>query len=203
MNYIRVYWSIIHNRLYNIPDGYVEHHHIIPRSEGGPDNNDNIVDLTAREHYICHLLLSKIYNDDKMWYAVYCMTWRGTNHDRQFKTNSRIYEMIKLKCSEMKSKTFSGEGNGMFGKHHTKETREKISKTRKERIRSGKIKIVTTKLTERQRQTISEKAKSRLKDKTKHPMFGKKQSEESKRKNSESHKGRTPWNKGIKKTRGN
>lgn len=32
----------------------------------------------------------------------------------------------------------------------------------------------------------------------KHPMFGKHQSEESKRKNSESHKGKTPWNKGIK-----
>lgn len=203
MNYISVYWNIINTRLTNKVDGYVEYHHIIPRSEGGTDDSSNIVALTAREHYICHLLLAKIYNDDKMWYAVYCMTWRGTNHDRQFKTNSRIYEMIKLKCSEMKSKTFSGEGNGMFGKHHTKETREKISKTRKERIRSGKIKIVKTKLTERQRQTISEKAKSRLKDKTKHPMFGKKQSEESKRKNSESHKGRTPWNKGIKKTRGN
>ena len=66
MNYIRVYWSIIHNRLHNKVDGYVEHHHIIPRSEGGLDNNDNIVALTAREHYICHLLLAKIYNDYKI-----------------------------------------------------------------------------------------------------------------------------------------
>ena len=73
MNYIRVYWSIIHNRLHNKVDGYVERHHIIPRSEGGPDNNDNIVVLTAREHYICHLLLAKIYNDYKMLSAVIWM----------------------------------------------------------------------------------------------------------------------------------
>lgn len=73
MNYIRVYWSIIHNRLDNKVDGYVEHHHIVPKSEGGTDNNDNIVALTAREHYICHLLLAKIYNDYKMLSAVVFM----------------------------------------------------------------------------------------------------------------------------------
>ena len=41
MNYLHIYWRRIYNRLDNIPDGYVEHHHIIPRSEGGQDNNDN------------------------------------------------------------------------------------------------------------------------------------------------------------------
>ena len=107
MNYIRVYWSIIHNRLHNKVDGYVEHHHIIPRSEGGPDNNDNIVALTAREHYICHLLLAKIYNDYKMLSAVVFMQAAKERwSSRTFKFNSRLYEAIRkefaVKVSEHK-----------------------------------------------------------------------------------------------------
>ena len=92
MNYTHIYWNIIHNRLHNKVDGYVEHHHIIPRSEGGPDNNDNIVALTAREHYICHLLLAKIYNDYKMLSAVIWMrVARERWQSRSFKFNNRLY----------------------------------------------------------------------------------------------------------------
>ena len=147
MNYIRVYWSIIHNRLHNKVDGYAEHHHIIPRSEGGSDNKSNIVALTAREHYICHLLLAKIYNDYKMLSAVIWMrVARERWQSRSFKFNNRLYELVRKAFAEK----------------------------------------------------ISNSAKERYKDKTKHPMYGKKQSNESKRKNSESHKGRAPWNKGKK-----
>ena len=89
MNYIHIYWSIIHNRLHNKVDGYAEHHHIIPRSEGGPDNNDNIVALTAREHYICHLL-AKIYNDYKMLSAVVFMQCKTKRQKRDFKFNSHL-----------------------------------------------------------------------------------------------------------------
>ena len=107
MNYIRIYWSIIHNRLDNIPDGYVEHHHIIPRSEGGNDDKSNIVALTAREHYICHLLLAKIYNDDKMLSAVVFMQAAKERWpSREFKFNSSLYEAIRkdfaVKVSEHK-----------------------------------------------------------------------------------------------------
>lgn len=41
-------------------DCYTEKHHIIPRSMGGKDTKENLVVLTAREHYIAHLLLTKI-----------------------------------------------------------------------------------------------------------------------------------------------
>jgi hypothetical protein len=40
--------------------GYVELHHIIPKSLGGPNNADNLVYLSAREHFICHWLLVKM-----------------------------------------------------------------------------------------------------------------------------------------------
>ena len=107
MNYTHIYWSIIHKRLHNKVDGYVERHHIIPRSEGGPDNNDNIVALTAREHYICHLLLAKIYNDYKMLSAVVFMQAAKERWpSREFKFNSRLYEAIRkefaVKVSEHK-----------------------------------------------------------------------------------------------------
>lgn len=39
---------------------YSEKHHIIPRSLGGSNNKENIVRLTAREHFVCHLLLTKM-----------------------------------------------------------------------------------------------------------------------------------------------
>lgn len=36
-----------------------EKHHILPKSLGGNDKKENIVILTPKEHYICHLLLVK------------------------------------------------------------------------------------------------------------------------------------------------
>jgi hypothetical protein len=36
---------------------YYEKHHIIPRSLDGDNKKINLVALTAKEHFICHLLL--------------------------------------------------------------------------------------------------------------------------------------------------
>lgn len=41
--------------------GYVEKHHVIPRCLGGTDDPDNLVRLTAREHFLAHQLLVKIH----------------------------------------------------------------------------------------------------------------------------------------------
>jgi len=41
-------------------EGYVEQHHIIPRSMGGKDT----VSLSARQHFICHWLLTKMTQGD-------------------------------------------------------------------------------------------------------------------------------------------
>ena len=48
-------------------DVYTEKHHIIPRSLGGNNSKSNIVSLTAREHFICHLLLTKMTTDNAMY----------------------------------------------------------------------------------------------------------------------------------------
>lgn len=83
-------------------DCYVERHHIVPKSEGGSNKPDNLVNLTAREHYVAHLLLAKIYDDFKMLAAVKYMQTRH-NENRQFKFNSRLYEVIRKRFSQKMS----------------------------------------------------------------------------------------------------
>lgn len=61
MNYAKIYDSIISRGQSREPIGYVEKHHIVPRCMGGTDEKENIVSLTPEEHFVCHLLLCKIY----------------------------------------------------------------------------------------------------------------------------------------------
>ena len=110
MDYQKIYNKLIQKRLTDSlskKDCYCESHHIIPLSEGGSDDDDNKVNLTAREHYIAHLLLAKIYNDYKMYSAVvYMQAAKERWSSRAFKFNSRLYEAIRkefaLKVSEHK-----------------------------------------------------------------------------------------------------
>lgn len=59
--------------------------------------------LTAREHYIAHLLLAKIYDDYKMWYALNMMFCSNCKQKRNFKFNSRLYEKLKIEYSKHNS----------------------------------------------------------------------------------------------------
>ena len=54
-------------------DTYCENHHIVPTSLGGSDDQINLVKLTARQHFIAHFMLSKIFSgnaDIKMKHAL-------------------------------------------------------------------------------------------------------------------------------------
>ena len=73
------------------------------------------------------------------------------------------------------SKTLMGEGHPMFGKHLVEEQKQKISKTLSGIKRSNKTKRKIS--TARRGMTFSEKHRQNL---------------------SESHKGKIPWNKGMK-----
>ena len=42
---------------------YYERHHIIPRCCGGTNEEDNLILLTAREHFLAHYLLTKLYKN--------------------------------------------------------------------------------------------------------------------------------------------
>ena len=59
MDYKSVYDKLIlkaKNRIIS-PKEYYEKHHIIPKSIGGSDIDNNLVKLTYKEHYIAHKLL--------------------------------------------------------------------------------------------------------------------------------------------------
>jgi 5-methylcytosine-specific restriction endonuclease McrA len=52
--YTRWYYNIIQRAQQRNISGYTEKHHIIPRSFGGSNQKENLVALTAREHFVCH-----------------------------------------------------------------------------------------------------------------------------------------------------
>lgn len=77
MNYQRIYDRIISRAKERKLDElvYRERHHIIPRCMNGTDDEDNLVDLTPEEHYVCHQLLVKMYpGNRKLVFAAKCMT---------------------------------------------------------------------------------------------------------------------------------
>jgi hypothetical protein len=103
MNYTIYYNDIINNaRIRQKYTGYIERHHIIPKSIGGLDTSDNIVELTAKEHYIAHHLLYHVYKNHKntsfsikMSMAWLCMcAFHSTTHNR-FKVTARAYNKAK------------------------------------------------------------------------------------------------------------
>lgn len=51
---------------------YYERHHIIPKCMNGGNDLDNLVLLTLREHFICHLLLPKMAIDHAHKNSLYC-----------------------------------------------------------------------------------------------------------------------------------
>lgn len=78
---------------------YVERHHIIPMCIGGIDEPDNIVCLSAKEHFICHLLLSKIHNDYRLKFALLMMSRINHQQERYVSINSNTYEYIRKQHS--------------------------------------------------------------------------------------------------------
>lgn len=62
MNYLSHYRKLIARaKARDSVVGYVEKHHVLPRCMGGCDSVENIVVLTAEEHFVAHQLLLKIY----------------------------------------------------------------------------------------------------------------------------------------------
>ena len=69
----------------------------------GTNKKTNLVGLTAREHYIAHMLLWKIYRGTKFEHyllsAIIMMQCKNNINDRDFKFNSKLYEKIRLNFS--------------------------------------------------------------------------------------------------------
>jgi hypothetical protein len=102
MNYQKIYDNLILSRGKEPlrKDEYYEQHHIIPKCLGGSDDKQNLIFLTYREHFIAHLLLTKIYPDHRgINYAILCMLRK---HKHQRVITSKVYETIKKNFSKFK-----------------------------------------------------------------------------------------------------
>jgi ribosomal protein L37AE/L43A len=110
--YEKWYASIVENAKDRKLDCYKETHHIVPRSIGGTDDKTNLVDLTAREHFICHWLLVHIHKgpaQHKMVYALNGMKRNGKDHQRyETPITSRVYAKLRVQFSIVHSATMSG-----------------------------------------------------------------------------------------------
>jgi hypothetical protein len=119
MNYQKIYDSIIENRkTQTVKEEYSETHHIIPKSIGGSNNFNNLVILTGREHFICHLLLVKIHKNTPNYYkmvkAFFMMQTESKNQHRYI--TSRKYHKLREDYSKFQSDSVVGNKNPMYGK---------------------------------------------------------------------------------------
>lgn len=104
MNYSKIYSRLVSNKTKRQKgkNTYYESHHIIPRCLGGSDEASNLVLLTAREHFIAHRLLSKIYPQDlNLKLAVLFMASTETLGEI-YKVTSHTYSNLKTEASEVR-----------------------------------------------------------------------------------------------------
>jgi hypothetical protein len=160
--YTKWYVSIITHARTKVNNGYTELHHIIPRCLGGRRTKDNEVKLSAREHFVCHMLLRKMTigeDKKKMSFAAFAVS--RVRRNSQLRINSRTFDLLRHELS-----------NARTGVPRSVETKQKISKA----------KIGTT-LSDSTKLAISIGTKQRYYD---HPV-----SEETRTKIGMVHKGKT------------
>lgn len=152
--YTIVYNNIISRAKARVLAGYSEKHHIIPKCLGGKDTKENLVRLTAREHFICHRLLVKMVEGKakfQMIKAADMMTTKATKHDR-YEVPSRLFEKLKIDAAKAMSALTKGKPK------HSDETRKRMSENAKGRTSPFKGKTMSPE----QRKKCSDSAKARI-----------------------------------------
>jgi hypothetical protein len=125
MNYQRIYDQLIERAQNRLINGYKERHHIIPRCMDGTDEPENLVSLTAEEHFIAHQLLVKIYPENyKLVFAAAMMTKNAYGE----RVNNKLHGWLRKNLSKATSETLTG-------RKLSDETKQKMSLTRTGRVR--------------------------------------------------------------------
>ena len=144
--YTKWYFAIIENARENQEKGYTELHHIIPRCMGGTDHVDNLIRLSARQHFVCHMLLTQMTSEEyknKMTFALWRMLHSNIDQKRYI-VGSHQYKTIKEQMAKAISENNKNQvpwnkgkkiGNNPWNKGKTgvmsAEARRKISEARK------------------------------------------------------------------------
>ena len=112
MDYSSIYDQLIERGKTRILEGYTEKHHIIPRCMGGSNDTSNLVDLCPREHFIAHVLLSKIHPENHSLMKAVSMMTVGHGENR---SKNRMYGWMKRRFSEAQSVCQGGKLNSQYG----------------------------------------------------------------------------------------
>lgn len=115
MRYGEHYWRLVARARGRAVEGYFERHHVVPRCLGGLDTEENLVSLTAAEHYVAHQLLAKLYP----WHVG--LTYAAVKMSVKV-SGRKAYEWLRRKNAVlMKGNTRA------LGATRSAETREKMS----------------------------------------------------------------------------
>ena len=155
-------------------DEYQEVHHILPKCQGGDNAKNNLIYLYAQEHYFCHKLLalenSDVQDLQYAWWNMCHVFSKGREYDVSpedyAESRKRFAELSSVNNSgsnsywynrkqsnesnEKRSQSLKGEKNPMYGKTHTKDVKDSISKNNKGKRtggshpRSRKVKCLNT-----------------------------------------------------------
>lgn len=215
MNYEKIYNKIVKRGKFREITGYVEIHHIIPKCIGGNDEIYNLVKLTAKEHFICHKLLTEIHpNENKLHYAVMMMATMKNAFGRDYRVGAREYNRLKesvIRTAEhcknlslvnsgkvLSEKTKRKISKSLTGKTVSDETKVKMSKSKLGILFSNEhkqnIRIAVLNMSDETKAKMSKSAKNRLpiSDDTRIKMSiaNSNPNDETRKKLSESHKGK-------------
>ena len=112
---------------------YHERHHIVPKCLGGTNEENNLIDLFAREHFEAHRLLALENPENSgLQYAWWNMCQiQGNDEQDRYIPTAEEFEQARKICSKLSSERNSGKNHPMFGLHHTEQTKENMSKAHK------------------------------------------------------------------------
>jgi len=179
---------------------YYENHHIIPKCLGGTNDKENLILLTAKEHFVCHKLLTFIYKGNrkianaffkmstiKTKKIIYNVSSKDYTYARELislipmseehKKNIAISNTLKPHYKSEKFKNTMRNCRKNF--KHSEETKQKIKEKRKLQVSPMKNKYHTKEAKEKM---------SNIKKGKPSNFKGKHHNEESKKKLSESSK---------------
>jgi len=94
--YLNRYNRLINHYKNTMVDGFYEKHHIIPKCLGGRNDENNLVLLPTRVHFIAHALLHKSYPKEPKLAQAFGMMVASNKYHKGRKYHSRLYEMSKL-----------------------------------------------------------------------------------------------------------
>ena len=169
MDYLAIYNNLIRTRKERVPaDGvYYENHHIVMKSMGGKNDPENLVKLTAREHFLAHWLLWRIHRNRETAYSFNLMKTEGKFRLRKKNFSSIAYAEAKEAISEMghSEETCKKIGNANRRRTYSAETLEKMRNSAKKRKISaeGREKLKKRK-NSMQGRTHSEASKQKMRE---------------------------------------